>query len=70
MNKHLKGLGKDSIVLAGTGIGLGVLSGLDSSGATAKLTSGIPPIANIVVAKAGIGILSDMNKDIKKKMRY
>jgi hypothetical protein len=75
MKKRLKSFGKDAMVLTATGVGLGVgASVVGSAGgnvaAIGTLSKGMTPIASLTVAKHTIGILGDVNKDIKKKMRY
>ena len=74
MKKKLKEFQKEAMVLTGTGIGLGVgASVMSEAGASAvpisKLSKGVGMAATLSTAKLSVGVLSDLNKDLKKKLR-
>ena len=66
MKKHIKEFQRDSFTLIGSGIAFGSLAGFDSSGASSALASGVGKIAPLVPMKATVGILTDINKKLKK----
>lgn len=72
IKKHIKGYAKDTLTLGITGVGLGLGASIagESAAPLGSLSKGIGSLGNIVALKAGIGILSDTNKSLKKKMRY
>lgn len=64
---RFKGFARESLTLAGTGIGISVLSGLDETGASSALASGVGKIAPLIPFKTSIGVLSDINKKLNKR---
>lgn len=75
MKNRIKSYGKDAMGITVTGIGLGVgasvLGGVGGNvGAVSKLSAGLSPIASLTTAKHTIGILGDINKDVKKKVKW
>lgn len=70
MKKRIKEFGRESISLVGAGIAFGSLAGVDSSGASSALASGVGKVAPLVSLKLTTGILTDMHKEINKKRRY
>jgi len=70
MKKKIKEFGKESLMLAGAGIGFGMLAGIDDSGASSAMASGVGKIAPLVPFKLATGMLMDVNKKINKKRRY
>lgn len=69
MKKKSKKYLKDGMALAATGIGLGVASGLDSTGATSKISGAMPMVGSIYGAGMVMDSL-DMLQPKKKKRRY
>ena len=75
MQKRIKAIGRDAMVLTGTGIGLGVgasvLTGVGAgTGAVTAISGKLPAVGGIMVAGHVMGMVSDINKPLKKQRRY
>ena len=68
MKKKLKKYLNDGIMLTSTGVGLGVMSGLDTSGATSKLSKAMPAIGGLYGASMVLDSVKHLNKKCKKKL--
>jgi len=70
MNRIIKKYGKDGMYLAGAGIGLGVMSGMDSTGATGTLTGALPAVGGIMAAGMVMESVGYLNKSTKRLNRH
>ena len=68
IKKRVKEMGKDTIILGVTGVGLGVMGGISPSAAPAigTLGKGVGPVGGLVMVGHGMRILHDV---VPKKKR-
>lgn len=75
--KKMKGLMRDTMMVGMTGVGLGMLSSVDPTGAKAiaPMSRGIGTVGSVMMLGYGVGMMQDTvnmvdKKMKKKKMRY
>lgn len=66
MEKKMKKYMKDGMTLAATGVGLSVMSSLDSTGSVSKMSKAMPVVGGIYGAGMVMDTLNTLSKKNKK----
>ena len=64
MEKKIKAMGKDAMMIGITGIGISAMSGVDTTGTSMALAKGLKPIASVSMMGHTMGLLQEIK--IKK----
>ena len=70
IQKKVKNMAKDAMIIGVTGIGLGVVSGLGGGAAVGKMAGGLGTVGGVVMASHTIDILDSSVKKISKKTKW